>query len=140
SSDLPDLLADDSLTTNNQRISARPKLMPLLRDIFRVLDLDAAVRLCERAKIPFSPIAKPEDLFEDAHLKASGGLLATRLPDGIETRLPNLPFRINGESAELRADPPSIGQDTKSVLAALGYSAAQIDAMLAAGNAAAQGN
>jgi crotonobetainyl-CoA:carnitine CoA-transferase CaiB-like acyl-CoA transferase len=111
--------------------------MPVMRDIFGALALPDAIAICERAHIPFSPIARPEDLFDDPHLNASGALLATRLPGGVETRLPNLPFRIDGRAARLRADPPSMGQDTTAVLARLGYSSAQIDAMLAAGVAAA---
>jgi crotonobetainyl-CoA:carnitine CoA-transferase CaiB-like acyl-CoA transferase len=132
----PDLLADAGLATNNQRIVARPLLMPRLREIFAALGLEAAIALCERAQIPFSPIARPEDLFDDVHLNASGALLTTHLPGGIETRLPNLPLRIGGRSAELRADPPLMGQQTRHVLERMGYKPDQIEAMLAAGAAA----
>ena len=39
-------------------------------------------QLFEQAGLPFAPIRKPEDLYDDAHLLATGGLADVRLPDG----------------------------------------------------------
>ena len=36
----------------------------------------------EAAGLPFAPIRKPEDLYDDEHLLATGGLADVRLPDG----------------------------------------------------------
>ena len=50
----------------------------------------------EGSGLPFAPIARPEDLFDDPHLLASGGLEPVTLPDGRETRLPTLPLEMDG--------------------------------------------
>ena len=129
----PDLASDPGLATNNQRIEARERLMPILRDLFAQLTLDEAISLAETARIPFSPIARPEDLFDDPHLNATGGLLDTRLPGGVETRLPRLPIRIGGEGFELHSNPPAAGADSAAVLRSVGYDDDRIAALAARG-------
>ena len=128
-----DLLADAGLATNNQRIAERARLMPELRAYFAGLTQEQAIGLAEEARIPFSPIAVPEDLFEDAHLAATGGLLPTRLPNGTETRLPRLPIRIGEESFGLKSDPPGEGADSRDVLRGLGIAPDRIAALIGAG-------
>ncbi|MEM8662781.1 MAG: CaiB/BaiF CoA-transferase family protein [Pseudomonadota bacterium] len=128
-----DLAADATLLTNNQRVAARDRLMPLVAGIFETLDGDAAAALCERARIPFAPIARPEDLFEDPHLAATGGLLETTMPNGTRTKLPRLPLTLDGAGFDLRHQPPLLGSATEAVLREAGYEAAQIDALVAAG-------
>jgi crotonobetainyl-CoA:carnitine CoA-transferase CaiB-like acyl-CoA transferase len=128
-----DLLADCGLASNNQRIHERPRLMPALRELFRGLTLDQAVALAESARIPFSPIARPEDLFEDRHLAETGGLLDTRLPNGTKTRLPRLPIRIGDEGFGLHRDPPGEGADSADILRAIGIDQRRIDALIAGG-------
>lgn len=122
----PDLADDPALSTNNQRIGQRPWLLSELRVLFAGMDMDGAVAVCERARIPFAPIVRPEDLFNDPHLEATGGLLTTVLPNGVETRLPRLPVQIAGVSLELERDPPATGADSEPILADLGYSRAEI--------------
>jgi crotonobetainyl-CoA:carnitine CoA-transferase CaiB-like acyl-CoA transferase len=128
-----DLLSDTTLTSNNQRIAARDRLMPMLREFFMRLTLEEAIALVEEARIPFSPIARPEDLFDDPHLLATGGLIPTRLPNGVETRLPRLPIRIGAESFGLRCDPPVQGAHSTAILRSVGYTDSEIDALIRAG-------
>lgn len=128
-----DLRDDATLATNNQRIAERPRLIPILAEMFSRMTMDAAIALAEEARIPFSPVARPEDLFDDAHLAATGGLLPTRLPNGVETRLPRLPIRIGGAHFDLHRDPPALGADSVDILHAVGYDDTQIAAMIRTG-------
>lgn len=116
-----ELLADPGLGTNNGRVAARGHILPYFADLFGSLTQEDAVALCEQARIPFTPIARPEDLFHDPHLAATGGLMATRLPGGVETRLPRLPIHMGEADLSLRSDPPEVGADTAKVLETLGY-------------------
>ncbi|MFG1298374.1 CaiB/BaiF CoA-transferase family protein [Xanthobacter sp. V3C-3] len=124
-----DMLADASLATNNGRVAARGRILPCFACLFGSLTQEEAVALCEKARIPFAPIARPEDLFHDPHLAATGGLMATRLPNGVETRLPRLPIHMGETDLSLRSDPPEVGADTADVLEALGYSPDTIAAL-----------
>ncbi len=124
-----DMLADASLATNNSRVAARGRILPCFACLFGSLTQDEAVALCEKARIPFAPIARPEDLFHDPHLAATGGLMPTRLPNGVETRLPRLPIHMAEADLSLRSDPPQVGADTADVLEALGYAPDTIAAL-----------
>ena len=124
-----DMLANASLATNNGRVAARGRILPCFACLFGSLTQEEAVALCEKARIPFAPIARPEDLFHDPHLAATGGLMPTRLPNGVETRLPRLPIHMGEADLSLRSDPPEVGADTADVLEALGYSPDTIAAL-----------
>lgn len=126
-----DLAGDPALRTNNARIDARDRLIPVLREFFAALTLQQAASVCERARIPFAPINRPEELFDDPHLAATGGLLPVMLPNGVRTRLPASPIRMNGQASTVRRDPPGLGQDTRSILAGMGFTSEAIEDLLA---------
>ncbi len=130
---LDELQADPGLKTNNQRIAARERLMPRLRVLFAAHTMDSAVALCEAARIPFSPVARPEDLFDDPHLAATGGLLETKLPNGVSTPLPRLPIRLDGHGYPLRQHPPDAGQDNHLVFRSVGLSDEEIEELIGSG-------
>jgi len=125
-----DLRTDPTLATNNDRVVARDRLRGIVGKLFQRLDWDEAMHLCEEARIPFAPIATPEDLFEDPHLAATGALMPTRLPNGITARLPRLPIHLDGVDLSIRSNPPTIGADSAALLAELGFDRAGIDALV----------
>ena len=126
----PDLLADTSLATNVQRVHARDRLIPVVTEVFKKFSKAELMAKCEATGLPFAPITRPEDLFDDPHLNASGGLLDVTLPNGTPTRLPALPLEMAGQRLGLRHDLPKIGEHGRETLADLGYSAAEIDALI----------
>ena len=129
----PDLLADESLATNNQRISAKERLRPLVGEIVSDLPLLEIEERCVRAKLPFAHVARPEQLFDDPHLNAGGRLLETRLEGNVVTRLPALPFEIGAFKAALYRDPPEVGADTCALLEELGYGKKEMKALIESG-------
>jgi crotonobetainyl-CoA:carnitine CoA-transferase CaiB-like acyl-CoA transferase len=130
---LAELLADPALKTNPQRVEARPRILPTVAGIFSGMTKQELMDRCEALGLPFAPIAKPEDLFDDPHLNAAGGLAAVTLGNGIRTKVPVLPIQMDGERFGVRRDIPQVGADTREVLAAIGYGAREIDALLAEG-------
>lgn len=124
--DQPNLAADQTLATNNQRIEARDRLMPEIGQIIGALTLAELADKATIAKLPFAHIATPEQLFDDPHLNAGGRLLETKLPGGVTTKLPALPIEMDGRTASLSSNPPALGADTDTVLAELGLSETQI--------------
>jgi crotonobetainyl-CoA:carnitine CoA-transferase CaiB-like acyl-CoA transferase len=135
---LADWAADELLAQNNQRIKSRDVIMPRLRDLFKSLPKAEILTRCEAAGLPFAPITRPEELFDDPHLLASEGLIevATRPGDEDPKRaaLPALPLRMAAQRPGLHHDVPWAGEHTHEVLTdALGLSAAEIAALEAAG-------
>lgn len=122
----PDLLGDPRLATNALRVEARPWLIPEVAAIVAAHTKADLLRLFEQAGVPFSPVAKPSDLFEDPHLMASGGLLDVVMPDGLKTRLPRLPIELAGVRPGLRIEAPVMGEHTRAVLAEAGLDAQEI--------------
>jgi crotonobetainyl-CoA:carnitine CoA-transferase CaiB-like acyl-CoA transferase len=124
-----DLLADQRLATNNSRVDERDWFMPEIRQRLAKLTKEEIVRNAEEASIPFAPVAQPAELFEDPHLKASGGLLETTLPDGRKAMLPRIPLRMDNHDFGLRLDPPAPGEGSEELLMALGLDRERIAAL-----------
>lgn len=129
--DLEGLL--EGTKTNAERLARKPELLGAIQSRIAELTLAEAEMLGERAAIPFAPVRRPDELFEDVHLLESGGLLQTRLPDGRMTKLPKLPLRIEGYEFGLRLEPPALGEGGVDLLAELGYSQNEVDELRAAG-------
>jgi crotonobetainyl-CoA:carnitine CoA-transferase CaiB-like acyl-CoA transferase len=72
--------------------------------------------MCARASLPYSRIAKPWDLFEDAHLLASSGFHEVTLSDGSRAKVPALPMQFGADRLPLRHDLPSPGQHNAEIL------------------------
>ncbi|MFN7053923.1 CaiB/BaiF CoA transferase family protein [Hyphomonas sp.] len=119
---LDDWGADASLASNNDRVARRDILLPRLRTLFAGYTKDALMQKLEKIGLPFAPIQKPEDLLDDPHLLAGGGLLDMQLPEGPRVALPALPVSIDGQRPGLTIDPPRIGAHSEEILAHLGHS------------------
>jgi crotonobetainyl-CoA:carnitine CoA-transferase CaiB-like acyl-CoA transferase len=130
---LEELFADPHLASNGERVDARPWMIPKVAAALAGIGKAEICRRCEAADIPFAPVAKVEDLFDDPHLNASGALLDVTLPGGIATKLPRLPVEIGRHALGLRRDPPSVGEHTREILAELGLDAAPIQELIEAG-------
>ena len=126
---LADLRADARLATNNDRVRAREWLLPLLRG--KLADHSAAelAATFEKNGLPFAPITRPQDLFDDPHLNGTGGLAPLTLPGGRETKVPLLPLTLGGARPGIRQPPPALGEHTWELLRGVGYSDAQLAAL-----------
>lgn len=123
--DRPDLLADERLANNNDRINARPWLVPNLQAMFAQMPRQEIIRLCERARIPFAPVGSPESLFRDPHMVEGGHLAQVRLPNGITCGLPALPLELDDPPSQHPYQPPALGQHTRQILEAFGIPSPQ---------------
>ncbi len=124
-----DLLADPRFDENENRVLYRDILRPAVAEAmakYSVVELSAKL---EAIGIPFSPVRRPGELFDDPQLLAHGRMMHTRMPNGKWVNLPNMPFEIDGQSPTLRHQPPTTGEHTDEILGALGYSAGAIAAL-----------
>jgi len=130
-----DLKADPALATNNQRVRARTSLLATLRERLATRTAGELADVFERAGLPFAPIRKPEDLYDDPHLAATGGLADVRLPDGDKAgqtvRTTLFPITMHGHRLGVRLHPPKMGEHTREVLRSIGYADDEIDRLLA---------
>ena len=135
--DFADLKLDPRYASNNDRVRERPTLMPILRERLAHYSATALGRLMETNKLPYAPIRKPEELFDDEHLLATGGLADITLPDGERagqtSKATLFPFTMDGQRLGVRLSPPVLGAHTDELLNALGLDANAVRALRQAG-------
>ena len=126
-----DLKADVSLISNNDRVRMRPTMMPDLRARLAGLTVTEIATIFETKGLPFAPITRPEELYDDEHLIASGGLADIVLPDGDRagetTQTTLFPFTMDGQRLGVRLNPPTKGEHTDAILQELGVQIAEIE-------------
>jgi len=129
-----DLKTDARYAANNDRVKLREPLLGALRERLGTRSAAEISRAMENAGLPFAPIRKPEELLDDPHLLATGGLADIQLTDGaragqtVKTTL--FPFTLDGQRPGVKLNPPKRGEHTREVLAAVGLSMAEIDALI----------
>jgi crotonobetainyl-CoA:carnitine CoA-transferase CaiB-like acyl-CoA transferase len=130
-----DLKADAGLASNNDRVRMRPTMMPDLRKRLAKLTVSEIATIFEAKGLPFAPITRPEELYDDEHLIASGGLADIVLPDGDRagqtTQTTLFPFTMDGQRLGVRLNPPTKGEHTDTILRDLGFDDANIAALRA---------
>jgi len=128
---LEEMLADPRLKTNNDRVLAREWMMPILRSHLANHSAAELAAVFEKNELPFAPITRPQELFDDPHLNATGGLAPVRMNDGSMANVPLMPFTLDGERPGIRLQPPRIGEHGHELLKEVGYSDEDIAALQA---------
>ena len=128
---LEEMLADPRLKTNNDRVLSREWMMPILRSHLASHSAAELSAVFEKNELPFAPITRPEALFDDAHLDATGGLAEVRINDGSLSKVPLMPFTLGGRRPGLRLQPPTLGEHSDALLREVGYSDAEVAALKA---------
>ncbi len=132
-----DLKADPQLATNNDRVRQRATMLPDLRQRLAAYSAAELTVIFEKNGLPFAPILRPDQLFDDPHLNATGGLADITLPDGERAgqtaRTTLFPLRMDGQRLGVRLQPPVLGQHTAEIMEELGYTGEQVQALRAQG-------
>jgi crotonobetainyl-CoA:carnitine CoA-transferase CaiB-like acyl-CoA transferase len=126
---LGDLLADSRLDDNAKRVAARGWLPArIAEEMRRYPSAELAERLT-RARVPYAPLRRPDQLVDDPHLNAAEQWIDTPLPGRGTAKLPKLPVRSTAFEMGLRRPAPRLGEHTREVLEELGLTKDEIDAL-----------
>ncbi len=128
--DLLELLENSDLNENAGRVEHRDLIIPIITETFKQYNKLELMQKLEETGLPFAPISKPEDLFEDPHLNASDGLVAIDLPEGGQVKLPTLPIEMDGNRFGVRYQPSQPGEHTREILRELDFDDEIIDQMV----------
>lgn len=123
--ELDELGANPAYARNNERVRARDVILPAIRALFAAMPREQLVARLESLGLPFAPIVRPDELFDDQHLIQSGGLVEVTA-GAAKTRLPGLPIEIDGARMAVRHDIPRAGENAAAVLRELGYAEDEI--------------
>lgn len=134
---VPSEIADNPrLADNTGRVAQRDWLIPRLSALIAPLTLADATGRCEAEVLPWAPVGRPDDLFNDPHLLSGGGLLQTmaRAVDGLRlVGLPALPVEFGRDRPGLVRQPPGVGEHGRELLAEAGYTSGEIAGLIARG-------
>jgi crotonobetainyl-CoA:carnitine CoA-transferase CaiB-like acyl-CoA transferase len=136
---LADLLTDPELITMQKLAAARSRILPRVAEVFSKLSKKELMARCEKLGLPFAPIARPGELFDDPHLQASGGLLPIDLSRSHATNgasvaeLPGLPLSFQAGRLGLRRQPPRVGEHGPEIAREVGMVEQEISALMADG-------
>jgi crotonobetainyl-CoA:carnitine CoA-transferase CaiB-like acyl-CoA transferase len=131
-------MTDERLASNAKRCDARDWMLPILEAHLKTLSLDEILQKCEAAKIPYARVGRPDQLTDDAHLNAFGGLIQTAVSGmggGPHVGIPALPVEF-GEMRErpgLERQPPRIGEHTGEILTEAGFDPKEIERLQTSG-------
>jgi crotonobetainyl-CoA:carnitine CoA-transferase CaiB-like acyl-CoA transferase len=124
-------MTDARLADNAKRCDAREWMIPPLQAHMKTLSIDEILEKCEAANVPYARVGRPDQLSDDAHLNAFGGLIHTAVSamgGGPLVGIPALPVEF-GDARErpgLERQPPRIGEHTGEILAEAGFHPAEI--------------
>jgi crotonobetainyl-CoA:carnitine CoA-transferase CaiB-like acyl-CoA transferase len=117
--DRPDLASDPALQTNAQRVALRPLLLEKIGESLKTREIGELGIALEAVGLPYAPIMRPEQLLDDPHLRASGGLAEMQTEDGGTTDVVLLPLLMGGRRPGVRMPLSGIGEHTEEILARL---------------------
>jgi crotonobetainyl-CoA:carnitine CoA-transferase CaiB-like acyl-CoA transferase len=112
---LQEFSEDPTLRTTTDRILARSRIIPRAAEVIKRWDAKELSVKLDQLNICFSPINRPEDLFDDPHVLRPGGLVNNINANGEAFRVPALPVEWNGANLGEGLKVPVLGADTEAV-------------------------
>ena len=126
----PELAADPRFKTNKDRVANRPALEAELRALTKDRDGESFANELMENGVPSGAVMEVPDVMEHPHTKHRGMVWEK---DGY--RNVGNPVKLSRTPASPRSKPKEFGADTRAVLSEHGYSAAEIDKLVASGMA-----
>jgi crotonobetainyl-CoA:carnitine CoA-transferase CaiB-like acyl-CoA transferase len=128
---------DARFASSSLRHSHRDELIPLIEEKTMTLTTHAAIECLEQVGVPCAPIADYGQVFTDEHLAARDFFWDAPHRVAGAVRQIGSPLRLSRTPPRRGAAAPMLGADTREVLREVGYTDAEIDALVAARAAAA---
>jgi crotonobetainyl-CoA:carnitine CoA-transferase CaiB-like acyl-CoA transferase len=115
--------------SNRKRGAHKPRIAKRVTEAVAELPYDEIAQRLYKALVPYSPVNTPLDLVNERHMDEGRHWMRLQVGDK-QFKLPKLPIDM-GRTAEfaVREQPGSLGEHTDTILATLGYSAQEIQAL-----------
>ena len=129
----PELADDARFRTNGGRMRNLEALTPLIAERLRARPSADWIREFEAAGVPVGPVNTIGEMLADPQVKAREMVVEVRHARAGPVKALGLPIKFSATPGAVERAAPLLGEHTREVLAALGYSAAEIDALQQAG-------
>ncbi len=112
--------------SNRKRSGQKPRIAERVKAVVETLPYDEVAQRLYKALVPFSPVNTPMDLINEKQMNEGNRWMNLKVGDK-QFKLPKLPISM-GQTAdfEVREPPGNLGEHTDTILATLGYTAADI--------------
>jgi crotonobetainyl-CoA:carnitine CoA-transferase CaiB-like acyl-CoA transferase len=137
--DREDLIGDERFATAPDLVKNRREMIRILDEAFNAKPMSHWIEMFDSHDVWWAPIQSPAEVLEDPQAEAVGAFIETRDLQGNPVRSVNSPISFHGHETTSVEPPPELGAHTEQVLAELGYSEAEIEAMRGSGIPAADG-
>jgi crotonobetainyl-CoA:carnitine CoA-transferase CaiB-like acyl-CoA transferase len=127
------MLAEPKFKDNPSRMAHLPEFLGHLNAALGKRETGAVVTTLVEAGVPCSRINSLAELMADGQAEALAPFIETDDPDYGHIRTSGVPFHLSDFGQREIRRPPRLGEHTREVLGELGYDAARIDALYAAG-------
>jgi crotonobetainyl-CoA:carnitine CoA-transferase CaiB-like acyl-CoA transferase len=129
----PDWATDPLFATSAARSANRAQLVPMVEAVLKTRAAAEWLALLSHAQVPAGPIASIPEALASQQAHARG--LVVEQPDArySSVRTVAQPLALERTPPSYRRPPPSVGEHSGEILAALGLGDAEIDALKAAG-------
>ncbi len=118
-------------SNNRKRTANKPRIAERITEAVKKYTYDEITALLYKALVPYAPVGTPLYILQDKHMREGNRWLPLKVGDK-EFKVPKLPISLSETpDFEVRAQAGSLGAQTDSILADIGYSAAEIDALKA---------
>ena len=130
---LESLLEDERYADAGRRRAHREELITVIEQTTVSRTTDDLVAALDAAGVPCAPIEDYGQVFTDDHLRQRDFFWDAPHPEMGSVRQIGSPMRLSRTPARRAGAGPILGADTREALVEAGYSAADVDALIAAG-------
>ena len=124
-----DLADDPAFAQNDGRAAQSALLDAAIAGWTSSLPIAGVLAAMEDAGVPAGRIYSAADIVADPHYQARGMILSAELPGGTRVKMPGIVPKLSETPGEVRWQGPALGEHTSAVLAALGFTARDIQRM-----------
>ncbi len=117
----PELKDDPRFVDRQARLGNYAELQEILKEAFKARSRDHWLKLLEQYDVPAAPIMNLKEVLEDPQVAHLGMLVEMNHPKMGAVRLVGSGIRMSETPPQMSLPPPAVGENTREILAALGY-------------------
>ena len=129
----PDLATREGYTAGPDRLARREEVRAEVERLLATRPAAEWIPALREAGIPAGPVYSLDQVFADPQVQALDMVGEVSTDAGKALRLMRGPISVDGVPPPIRKAPPSLGQDSRTVLRDLGIADGEIDALVKAG-------